>query len=210
MTDTTGTPSPSAAQLLYRAARPARGAHHSSWSPRSAATCSGLNIAYRDLAASQQLVSQLQTESQKLKKQVGDQASQLTTPCSSKLPPCQSAMHAMKPAKDTYEIKPNQSLVIADGHLTLGLIGSPANDSVDLNINGKVHNVAPRRRHQRRPDASTNCHVDVQSFDMFKVTLVPPAARRSPDGPPARAGPAKTRASTRICRRARESGQEIR
>lgn len=131
----------------------------------------GLNIAYRDLAASRQLVSQLQTESQKLKKQVGDQASQVTT-LQQQLAAVQSAMHAMKPAKDTYEIKPNQSLVIADGHLTLGLIGSPANDSVSLNINGKVHNVATGDVITVSPDPAMNCHVDIQSFDMFKVTLV--------------------------------------
>ncbi len=44
--------------------------------------------------------------------------------------------------QNTYNIVPNQTLVVADGHLTVGLIGSPGNEGVTLNINGKEQTVA--------------------------------------------------------------------
>ena len=46
------------------------------------------------------------------------------------------------PSKNTYQIVPNQSLIVADGHLTVGLVGSPTNQDVNININGKQQSVA--------------------------------------------------------------------
>ena len=80
-------------------------------------------------------------------------------------------MHEMKPVQNTYELKPNQSIIAADGHLTLGLIGSPANDSIDININGKRQNAAPGDTIDFAPDPSTKCQVTVQSFDMFQAMV---------------------------------------
>lgn len=130
----------------------------------------GLNIAHRDLVASQQLVGQLQVEGQKLKKQFNDQGLSVTQ-LQAKLATLQSAMDDIKPAQNTYDLKPNQSLVVGDGHLTIGLVGSPTNDSVSLNINGKKQTVAPGDVVTVAPDPATSCNVEVQSFDMFRAQI---------------------------------------
>ena len=75
------------------------------------------------------------------------------------------------PSANTYNISPNQSLIVADGHLTIGLIGSPGNESVTLAINGKQQTVSAGQVITVAPDPSTNCQVQVQSFDMFKAVL---------------------------------------
>ena len=41
------------------------------------------------------------------------------------------------PSENIYVILPNQSLVVAGGRVTVGLIGAPANQGVTVNINGK-------------------------------------------------------------------------
>ena len=70
------------------------------------------------------------------------------------------------------QIVPNQSLIVADGRLTVGLVGSPANHGITININGKQQKVAAGDVIRVSPDASTACQVQVQSFDMFKAVLV--------------------------------------
>ena len=42
----------------------------------------------------------------------------------------QTALEAVLPQRDTYNIAPNQTLIVGDGHLMLGLVGSPANEGV--------------------------------------------------------------------------------
>lgn len=130
----------------------------------------GLNIEHRDLAASKQLVQQLQTESQNLKKQVNDQSVALTA-LQAKFAGMQTAMDEMKPEQNTYNIKPNQSLIVGGGRLTIGLIGSPANDSINVNINGKRQTAAPGDVIKVAVDPTTTCEVAVQSFDMFKAVV---------------------------------------
>jgi len=130
----------------------------------------GLNIEHRDLAASKQLVQQLQNESQNLKKQISSQGVALTS-LQAKFASMQSAMNEMKPEKDTYSIKPNESLIVADGRVTVGLIGSPANNSVDININGKRQSAAPGDVIKVAVDPTTTCQVTVQSFDPFKAVF---------------------------------------
>jgi len=130
----------------------------------------GLNIEHRDLAASKQLVQQLQNESQNLKKQINNQSLALTA-LQAKIGSMQSAMNEMKPEKDTYSIKPNESLIVAGGRVTVGLIGSPANNSVDINVNGKRQSAAPGDVIKVAVDPTTNCQVTVQSFDPFKAVF---------------------------------------
>ena len=77
----------------------------------------------------------------------------------------------MMPAKDTYEIRPNHSVIVAGGHLTIGLIGSPSDKAVNININGKVQSAAAGDVVKIDPDPSTNCRVTIQSFDMFKAAV---------------------------------------
>jgi hypothetical protein len=139
----------------------------------------GLNIAYRDLAAARQLVTQLQVEGQKFRKQLNDQGVGYTA-LQAKLAALQSAMDEMKPAQNTYDIKPNQSLVVGGGHLTIGLVGSPTNDSVNLNINGKKQAAATGDVITVAADPATSCQVEVQSFDMFKAQITATCAPAKP------------------------------
>jgi hypothetical protein len=126
----------------------------------------GFELSRRDLADARQLVQQLQTESQRLKKQIVDQSAELVA-TKITLAAVQAKLNEIMPTKDTYNIIANQSLIVANGRMTVGLIGSPSNQNVNLNINGRqqlaisgdVINVPP------------NCSVRVQSFDMFKVTV---------------------------------------
>jgi hypothetical protein len=56
----------------------------------------------------------------------------------------------MVPSQNTYSFSPNQSMILADGRLTVGLIGPPTNERVNLNINGKQHSAAAGDCHQLR------------------------------------------------------------
>jgi hypothetical protein len=139
----------------------------------------GLELAHRDIAATSQLIQQLRAESQRLNKQVSEQAAAYAA-LQAKFASVQSAMNTMKPAQNTYDIKPNQSIIVADGHLTIGLIGSPANDSIDININGKRQSAAPGDIINVAPDASTACQVAIQSFDMFHAMITASCAAAKP------------------------------
>jgi hypothetical protein len=84
------------------------------------------------------------------------------------------------PTENTYNINPNQSLVVANGRLTVGLVGSPTNDSVNLNINGKTQSAPVGAVITSVLDPSTTCQVGVQSFDMFKAVLTATCAAAKP------------------------------
>jgi hypothetical protein len=62
-------------------------------------------------------------------------------------------------------------MILADGRLTLGLIGPPTNERVNININGKQHSTGAGDVINFALDASTACRVQVQRFDMFRATL---------------------------------------
>ncbi len=131
----------------------------------------GQFLANRDLGGRDNALAALRTQSQKLKIQF-DEKSALATELQAKLESAQASLSAIMPAANTYNINPNQSLIVADGHITVGLVGSPGNEGVTLDINGKQQTVAAGQVVNVAPDASTNCQVQVQSFDMFKAVLV--------------------------------------
>jgi hypothetical protein len=130
----------------------------------------GYEVANRDLQDAKQLIQQLQTESQKLKKQVITLgAAQINI--NTELARVQARLHAITPAKDVYNIYPNQSLNVAEGRLTIGMVGSPTNETVTININGKQYSAVSGDVINIARDPSTACQVEVQSFDMFKAAL---------------------------------------
>jgi hypothetical protein len=130
----------------------------------------GRDLANRPLANATQLIRQLQPENQRLKTHI---AALNTTIASlqAKLRNVQAVLDALSPAENTYTISPNQSVIVADGRLTIGLIGSPTNQNVAVNINGKRHTAASGDVFDIASDPSTTCQVRVQSFDMFKATV---------------------------------------
>jgi len=58
------------------------------------------------------------------------------------------------------------------------MIGSPGNEGINLNINGKQQKVAAGDVIRVSPDASTACQVQLQSFDMFRLCWPHHAPRR--------------------------------
>jgi H+/gluconate symporter-like permease len=140
----------------------------------------GRFLANRELGGRDTAIEQLRTESQRQKRQNDQQSAQLTE-MATKLKGVQAKLDAIMPAANTYDIIPNQTLLVADGHLAVGLIGAPGNEGITLNINGKQQTVAAGQVVSVAVDQSTSCLVSVQSFDMFKAVLTatcPDAGRR--------------------------------
>jgi len=90
----------------------------------------------------------------------------------------QTKLDELVPSENTYNIKANQSLIVGEGRLTVGLIGAPANDSVTLNINGKRQQLGTGDVFNVAADNRTNCQVRVQSFDMFKAVVTATCGNR--------------------------------
>ena len=126
----------------------------------------GFQLSHRELADSKQLVQQLQTESQRIKKQNIDLQADLVS-TKTTLTTVQAKLDQIMPTKDTYQIAANKSLIVANGRMTVGMVGSPNNQNVNLNINGRPQMAISGDVIDVPPD----CRVRVQSFDMFKVTV---------------------------------------
>jgi hypothetical protein len=125
----------------------------------------------RDIQQRDAAILQLQSDSQRLAADIADQNATLTA-VRTELSSTKAALDAIMPSLNVYDINPNQSLIVADGRLTIGLIGSPGNDVINLNVNGKQQKVAAGDVIRLSPDPSTACQVQIQSFDMFKAVLV--------------------------------------
>jgi hypothetical protein len=130
----------------------------------------GRYLANKDLGGRDAAIEQLQAESQQQKRSIDQKSAQLTQ-MQAQLDKTKAQLEAIMPAKDTYNVMPNQTLIVADGRVTVGLIGSPGNESVLLNVNGKQQTAAAGQVIAAGSDASANCQVAVQSFDMFKAVL---------------------------------------
>jgi hypothetical protein len=139
----------------------------------------GLNLTYRDLAAARAQLEQLLPESQRLKRAIIDENAKLVE-LQDKFTSVQAALQAIMPSENTYNISPNQSLIVAGGHLTIGLVGSPTNESVNININGKQQSAVSGDVIHIALDPSTSCQVGVQSFDMFKAVVTASCATVKP------------------------------
>jgi hypothetical protein len=124
-----------------------------------------------DLANREAAIEQLRAESQKQKRDIDGKSLQITA-LQTKLAKTQAALDAITPSANIYNINPNQTLIVGDGHLTVGMVGPPSNDSVLLNINGKPQAVPAGQTLDVAPDPATKCQIGVQSFDVFRAVLV--------------------------------------
>jgi hypothetical protein len=125
----------------------------------------------RDIQQRDAAIQQLQSDGQRLAADIADQNATLTA-LRAELSSTKAALDAITPSLNIYNINPNQSLIAADGRLTIGMIGSPGNEGINLNVNGKQQKVAAGDIIHVSPDPSTACQVQIQSFDMFKAVLV--------------------------------------
>ena len=133
----------------------------------------------REEKAANGRIMQLQYEIQKL---TADNTHQMATIANLKteLDNFTVKLDAIMPSQDTFNISPNQSMIVAGGHLTIGLIGSPKNQSVNININSKQQSAIAGEVINIALDPSTSCQVRVQSFDMFKAVLTASCAAVKP------------------------------
>jgi hypothetical protein len=130
----------------------------------------GRFLAYRDLPAARAMILQQRTENQKLQGATNELNVQLAEQ-QRKYTEVHNTLEAIMPSESRYNISPNQSMIVGGGHLTIGLVGAPTNDSVNININGKQQSMATGDVIKITPDPATACQVAVQSFDMFTAAL---------------------------------------
>jgi hypothetical protein len=130
----------------------------------------GRDLARKPLDDARQLIAQLQPQTQKLKSEVLVQNAKVIS-LQSELASVKKVLDEIRPAKNTYNVNANGSLIVGGGHLTIGLIGPPANEYVDVNVNGKTRRAVAGDAITVSPDPATTCTVKVQSFDMFAARI---------------------------------------
>lgn len=116
-------------------------------------------------------ITELRVRTQFEKNHADSQTAELTT-VGAKLKKVQDTLNSIMPSPNTYVIDPNQTLIVGEGRLPVGMIGSPGNDAITLNVNGKQQQLAAGQMISVAPNPATQCQLTVQSFDVFKATLV--------------------------------------
>jgi hypothetical protein len=130
----------------------------------------GRYLATSDIRDRDFRIQQLQSEIQKLQGEITERDGKLVA-VQSRLTRLQEGVEALVPTKNTYTLNPDQSLMVANGLLSIGLVGLPRNSHININVNGKqqVAAVGDVIRPQIAP--GLECLVRVQSFDMFKAVI---------------------------------------
>jgi hypothetical protein len=131
----------------------------------------GRYLASFNSTSTDNIITELVSQGQK-QKRVDDSLSAEITAMVIKLQNAQATLDSIMPSPNTYTIKPNQTLIVGDGHLLVGMVGPPGNDAIMLNVNGKQQPLAAGQTINVAPDPATQCQLSVQSFDVFKATLV--------------------------------------
>jgi hypothetical protein len=128
----------------------------------------GQHLAYSAMQDRETAIRELELERQQLELEKSGQTANMQT-MHTDADRLQAQLDAITPSRNRYNINPNQSLVVADGHLTVGLVGVPGTDGIEINVNGKHQFAAVGDVIHVTPDPSTNCDVKIQSFDMFRA-----------------------------------------
>jgi hypothetical protein len=130
----------------------------------------GRYLAAKDLGGRDAAIEQLVAQSQQQKRNIDEKSAQITN-LQAQLDRVQAELETIMPTRNTFNLTPNQTLMVAGGRVSVGLVGSPANESIVLNVNGKQQTAAAGQVIAVGSDASANCQVTVQSFDMFKAVI---------------------------------------
>ena len=96
----------------------------------------GRYLASFNSTSTDNIIAELVSQNQK-QKRVSDSLSAELTPMGIKMQSAQATLDSIMPAPNTYTLKPNQTLIVGDGHLMVGMVGTPGNDAIMLNVNGK-------------------------------------------------------------------------
>ncbi len=130
----------------------------------------GRELARRQLAQREQTIVQLREERQQVSAELNRRADRILT-LQTRLNHVQGVLDEIVPSENIYVMRPNQSLVVAGGRVTVGLIGSPTNEGVNINIGGQQRFAAAGSVTPVDLGEGRTCQITVQSFDMFKVVL---------------------------------------
>jgi hypothetical protein len=122
---------------------------------------------------------ELQTNNQKLNEDNANQSAHIAD-LQATLKSVKGQLDAIVHPESTFEIVPNESKVVAGGNLTVGLVGSPWNDRVNVNIDGKQQSAAAGDVINVAIDTSTSCRVKVESFQMFRAIVTAICAEAKP------------------------------
>ena len=128
----------------------------------------GQHLAYGAMQDRDSAIRQLEVESQRLELERTNQDTQVKA-LQAQVASLEAHLNAIVPSGNMYNINPNQSLLVANGRLTVGLIGSPLINGININVNGKQQFAAVGDVIHVVLDPSTACDVQIQSFDMFKA-----------------------------------------
>jgi hypothetical protein len=131
----------------------------------------GHSLVTQPLLNATKQIAQLQPENQRLKAAILEQNIKLAA-LQAQLTKSQTTLEAIMPSENAYKIFANQSIIVADGRLTIGLVGPPTNTGINININGKQQSAVTGDVFRVAPDGSTTCQVRVQSFDMFEAVVI--------------------------------------
>ena len=77
-------------------------------------------------------------------------------------------LEAILPSANEYNIKPNESQIFPLGQFTVGLVGTPGNQVIGLNINGKTHQAKAGDIF----DVAMTCRVQVVSFSVLDANAI--------------------------------------
>lgn len=128
----------------------------------------GQHLAYDAMQERESAIRQLELERQQLEIEKAGQVTRMQA-MNTETDRLQAKLDAITPSRNRYVINPNQSLLVADGRLTVGLVGVPGTDGIQINVNGKHQTAAVGDVIHVTPDPSTACDVKIQSFDMFRA-----------------------------------------
>jgi hypothetical protein len=130
----------------------------------------GRHLAYYDIQERDDAIRQLVLKRQRLELEKSNRSANMQA-VNNAWDRLQAQLDAIVPSKNRYNINPNQSLVLADGHLTIGMVGSPRLDGIEINVNGN-HHLAAVGDVINVTSGLTTCDVRIQSFDMFQAQVV--------------------------------------
>jgi hypothetical protein len=136
------------------------------------------HLAFADLVAARQLISQVQSDDENQRNLVSAQNVKISK-LDIELGKVKADLESIRPEKGKFNIPPNESRIAADG-LIIGLVGSPSNESVVLSINDKQQTLVAGQRVVVSPNPSTTCQVTVQSFTMVQAVVTATCAATKP------------------------------
>lgn len=139
----------------------------------------GREMARRQLVQRDLTIQQLREERLQASTELNLRADRILT-LETRLKHVEGVLHEIVPDQGIYVIRPNQSLVVAGGRVVVGLVDSPANRGVSINVNGKQQFAAAGDTITTTTGEGPTCQVTIQSFDMFKAVLHATCAADAP------------------------------